>query len=523
MKNKGKFLVSVCMVLLCLLLLPGISPSATSSGAKSTEELQTGETEDGTESQLFTPDLEKGQIFTQNGEQFTVFPASISVDLNRDGKCTAADAREMLRISAHLSAYDGDVSAVDVSRDGKLTVADARLLLRYTARLDVYYSDGAGQIVLTGFADDPDGRTFYFTDYGCMTSGYQIIDGTAYYIRRDTGLYKGTMRIGNVLYFFDEEGKGVNGAQTVEEKNYFFENGKAYTGWRQDGEDFYYYQEDGSMAVGKVVIDGLTCMFDEEGKGVNGAQTVDGKTYFFENGKAHTGWRQVGNDYYYYNQDGSMAIGEMIIDGLLYTFGADGKSATGNKGTVPRDPSTYKIAMIGDSLVASIGAYNVTDRIDFYGKVSLHANTIFTKKISGSSRYLIDEVKDRGYDVVIILVGINDLGYADGAWGEQYRAIIQGVKARAPQATVYAHAILPVNESVARKNGYSCTNAQVNAKNAVIKRIASEEGVRYIDAGTIFRTSAGDLPAGAASDGIHLTRTYCVKWSDWLIDTVCKP
>lgn len=464
MKNKGKFLVSVCMVLLCLLLLPGISPSATSSGAKSTEELQTGETEDGTESQLFTPDLEKGQIFTQNGEQFTVFPASISVDLNRDGKCTAADAREMLRISAHLSAYDGDVSAVDVSRDGKLTVADARLLLRYTARLDVYYSDGAGQIVLTGFADDTDGRTFYFTDYGCMPSGYQIIDGTAYYIRHDTGLYKGTMRIGNVLYFFDEEGKGVNGAQTV-----------------------------------------------------------DGKTYFFENGKAHTGWRQVGNDYYYYNQDGSMAIGEMIIDGLLYTFGADGKSATGNKGTVPRDPSTYKIAMIGDSLVASIGAYNVTDRIDFYGKVSLHANTIFNKKISGSSRYLIDEVKDRGYDVVIILVGINDLSYADGAWGEQYRAIIQGVKARAPQATVYAHAILPVNESVARKNGYSCTNAQVNAKNAVIKRIASEEGVRYIDAGTIFRTSAGDLPAGAASDGIHLTRTYCVKWSDWLIDTVCKP
>ena len=80
-----------------------------------------------------------------------------------------------------------------------------------------------------------------------------------------------------------------------------------------------------------------------------------------------------------------------------------------------------------------------------------------------------------------------------------------------------------MNESVARKNGYSCTNAQVNAKNAVIKRIASEEGVRYIDAGTIFRTSAGDLPAGAASDGIHLTRTYCVKWSDWLIDTVCKP
>lgn len=451
MKKTGRILSSVCMVLLCLFSLCGLFPVVSSAD------------DDDAPASLFVPNLEDGRMFTQNGESYTVFPAAVFIDLNGDGACSTADVREMLRIVSRLSTYEGEIAAADMSGDGALTVEDARMLLRYVACLDTYYTDNAGTVVLKGFAQDPEGHTFYLNSHGCLAVGLQVIDGATYYIQSDTGIYKGLKTIGNKLYDFGEDGKGVNGAATI-----------------------------------------------------------DGKTYFFENGKALTGWRQDGDDFYYYNEDGTMALGEQIIDGLIYTFGADGKSETGKEGTVPRDPSTYKIAMIGDSLVATIDAYNVTDRIDLYGKVSLHADTIFTKKESGSSRYIIDEVKDRGYDVVIIMVGINDLGYSDSGWGEQYRAIIQGVKARAPEAIIYAHAILPVNESVARRNGYSCTNAQVNGKNAVIQRVAKEEGVRYIDAGTIFRTSSGELPADAASDGIHLTRSNCAKWSDWLVKTVCQ-
>ena len=58
-------------------------------------------------------------------------------DVNKDGKITAADARQALRISATLvTPTDYQKKAADMNGDGKITAADARKILRKSAQLE---------------------------------------------------------------------------------------------------------------------------------------------------------------------------------------------------------------------------------------------------------------------------------------------------------------------------------------------------------------------------------------------------
>lgn len=187
------------------------------------------------------------------------------------------------------------------------------------------------------------------------------------------------------------------------------------------------------------------------------------------------------------------------------------------------DPSSYKIAVLGDSLVATIGLYDYkgVDNIDFYGKVNLGVFTIFTQKIQGSSRCVIDEISGRAYDKIVLLIGVNEVSYDTSAWSAQYQKVIQGIKQRNPSAEIYAHAIFPISAAASAKNNYGLNNSAINGKNEVIKSVASKEGVHFIDASEILRNSGGALPADAASDGIHLNYTYSEKWVKWLLEKIC--
>ena len=59
--------------------------------------------------------------------------------------------------------------------------------------------------------------------------------------------------------------------------------------------------------------------------------------------------------------------------------------------------------------------------------------------------------------------------------------------------------------------------SQVNGKNAVIKRVAEEEGVLYLDASPAIADSSGQLPYDAATDGVHFGPKYCKMWFNWIV------
>lgn len=74
------------------------------------------------------------------GTQFyfgeSLYTIIIMGDLNFDGRITASDAREMLRIASKLeNADDITLTAGDLNSDGKISASEARSALRFSARL----------------------------------------------------------------------------------------------------------------------------------------------------------------------------------------------------------------------------------------------------------------------------------------------------------------------------------------------------------------------------------------------------
>ena len=188
--------------------------------------------------------------------------------------------------------------------------------------------------------------------------------------------------------------------------------------------------------------------------------------------------------------------------------------------TQPIDRSTLRIAMIGDSLVAGLQGYEVTERIDFFGSVNLTTQGIFTKSSSDSEVAIIDRIAGDSYDVIIVLLGINEIAYDTATWISQYKDVIEGIKLRAPNAEVWIHAILPVSQSAEDSSQFGVTNAGINEKNTALQGLCAETGCTYLDAGEIFKNEAGILSDGVASDGIHPTKPYCETWANFIITKV---
>lgn len=402
------------------------------------------------------------------------------IDTEKDPISCRYDTKEITVFKASVN--------IDLNDDGKFSVVDARLILRIAVRLDV--------------TDLPTEKIDFNGD-----GKISALDARAA-LRFATSLE---------AYYFPADMSSLDGILTLDNgKMLLMKKNAVSTGFYMSEGFTYYFDGTKGMVKGLITIDGSTYYFDEDGQAYSGKITLNGNSYLFENGKAFTGEYNEGGKKYFYNADGTMKTsGTLTLGGVLYRFGKDGVATPG------KDPSKYKIAMIGDSTVLNMYNYNPTDRIDFYGKVSLHANGIFTKKVSGSSIPIIDEIKGRGYDVVIVHVGVNDLGGSESAWGETYRSILKGVKSRTPDAIIYASAVLPVNESVARRNGYSCTNAQIGTRNKTILKIATEEGVNYLDA-TSYLAPSGQLPSTYASDGIHFYGSACKLWADWMLAVICQ-
>lgn len=192
---------------------------------------------------------------------------------------------------------------------------------------------------------------------------------------------------------------------------------------------------------------------------------------------------------------------------------------------VPQSPavdSSYfdEAVFIGDSrtegMITATGLYNAKA----FTHKGLTVDTAFKDlvvEIDGQYYTVVDALNYTSFNKVYIMLGINETGWIySSKFIEGYVKIIDAIKAANPNAQIYVQEILPVSNSVSSTHDY-IKNSKIDEYNQLLRQMAEEQQVYFIDTASSVAAEDGSLPEDAAVDGIHMKNSYCQKWLDYLM------
>lgn len=175
---------------------------------------------------------------------------------------------------------------------------------------------------------------------------------------------------------------------------------------------------------------------------------------------------------------------------------------------------------IGDSRTEGLAINNsLYSKTTIYTEKGLRVDKVFSDKVinkDGKKVTIMEALEKTKFSKVYIMLGINETGWKYSSFFvKKYNEIIDEIKKINPQAIIYVQSVLPVSQKVSNEHKY-VRNSKINEYNSLIQKMANERKVYYIDVNKAVSDSSGNLPAEAATDGIHLNKTYCTKWLEYL-------
>ena len=174
-------------------------------------------------------------------------------------------------------------------------------------------------------------------------------------------------------------------------------------------------------------------------------------------------------------------------------------------------------AFVGNSFVEDLDTYNLVPAADCFARVGLNVQTALTKPTLRGEVPSIDELKAKQYGKVILVFGENELGWASAdTFARYYGELIDQVRQRQPSAVIYIESIFPVSAAVSAENKDQLNNQRIGEFNDRLQRLAEEKGAVYIDGASVLRDAQGELPADAATDGIHPKIGYYREFVEYL-------
>ena len=198
----------------------------------------------------------------------------------------------------------------------------------------------------------------------------------------------------------------------------------------------------------------------------------------------------------------------------------EGKSeeTTHNKGTNVKFDET--VAFIGDSRTQGFIMYNGLKDVQDYSYVGLMVDTAVSKKFAKTSNgekiTLLEDMKGKNIKRVYIMLGVNELGWSyPQVFKSKYKELIKEIKKIKPNAQIYVQSIIPVTKSRDKSDKYF-NNTRIEQYNKLVKEVASEENVEYLNVQSALVNSEGYLPEETSPDGIHIGKSYCEKWLEYL-------
>lgn len=178
------------------------------------------------------------------------------------------------------------------------------------------------------------------------------------------------------------------------------------------------------------------------------------------------------------------------------------------------------IAFIGNSRTQGFIMYNGLTKVQDYTYIGLMVDTAMTKEFvktgNGEKITLLQDMKNKNIKKVYIMLGINELGWSyPSVFKLKYEELIDEIRKVKPDCDIYVQSIIPVTKSK-DKTDKIYNNTNVRKFNKLIKEVANEKNVKYLDVQSVLTDNEGYLPEDASTDGIHIGKKYCEKWLNYL-------
>lgn len=176
-----------------------------------------------------------------------------------------------------------------------------------------------------------------------------------------------------------------------------------------------------------------------------------------------------------------------------------------------RAPEGYfaDAAFVGNSVVTGLDMYDYDDVLagaDFYA-----ANSV---TVLGVSDY-IRQMEGTVYGKVYVGLGTNEMSYDKDTLRGCFEDMIDMLLDYNPDCIIYLMSVTPVSEYKSSTNS-SFTKELAIAFNEMLREIARDRGVYYLDVYSVLCNDQGYLPSEVTVDGIHFTPAHYAYWFDYL-------
>lgn len=140
-------------------------------------------------------------------------------------------------------------------------------------------------------------------------------------------------------------------------------------------------------------------------------------------------------------------------------------------------------------------------------------------KVGKAVYTLPDALNRKQYGKIYLCLGVNELGYLDdNRFYEAFCELVDRIREDQPNAVLYLQTLIPLNEEVIAQTGGKdyLKNDHLRVYNSLIAQVAADKQVALLDVYSDFVDESGSLPAEASNDGVHLKKSYCVQWLDYI-------
>ncbi len=174
---------------------------------------------------------------------------------------------------------------------------------------------------------------------------------------------------------------------------------------------------------------------------------------------------------------------------------------------------------IGDSRTKGFGMYSGLDTT-VYAKVGLQLYKVFDDRVVDTvyGKLTIPEALASGikFGKIYLMFGLNEMGWGnDEQFMQYYYYLIDTVKGLQPDAIIYVQQIIHVTAKKAASSPVFA-NDKIDHRNELLRKVAEDENVYYLELNEVFTDEEGNLPADYSFDGVHFAADSMKIWKDYL-------